>query len=239
MHDVSRVDRAELDADRTQLTSLPADAPCALPVGRVRRYLEALAVVVPTLDEPPESRPVAASWDAAFRQAEAHKSVDIKLPSLGPAPEPLLAPASRSQPWSFRRLVRWPSRSTVGVIVVGAVILVTTSALGHDLPQKIGEAVIFALVGARAMGTVITRQLRKRGPAEELDEATWSEPGVLVGFVLISGTYAAATAATYAGCRWAGIDVSRTGALLVGLLVTLSLALEYGVVSAERLSPMK
>jgi len=142
-------------------------------------------------------------------------------------------------PWSFRRLARPPSRDTVALVVIGAVILVTTAALGHDVPQKIGEAVILALVGTRAMGIVFSRQVRKRGPGEEVDEDACAEPGVVVGFLLIGGTYAAAAAATYAGFRWAGIDVSVVGALLVGLLVTLSLALEYGVVSAERLSPMK
>ena len=88
MYDVSGVDRAELDADREQLASLPADAPCALPVGRFRGYLEALAVVVPTRDKPAGSHAVAASWDAAFRQSQAQKIVDVKLPPLGPSTAP-------------------------------------------------------------------------------------------------------------------------------------------------------
>ena len=102
----------------------------------------------------------------------------------------------------------------------------------------VAEAVIVALVGARAMGITLERRIRKRGSDEELDEDVCDEPGAVVAFCLISGTCAAATIAIYGG-QAPGIEVSVVGAVLVGLLVTLSLALEYGVRSADRLSLMK
>jgi hypothetical protein len=237
MHDVSGVDRAELDADRKRLASLPADAACGLPVGRVRKYLEALAVVVPALSEPTRSRATPASWEALDRKSGV--VAGIELPSSALAPAVPLAPAQRSRPWTFRRLARLPSRGTIALVVIGAAVVVTASALGHDLPQMVAEAVIFALVGARAMRITVDRQIRKRGSDEELDEDICDEPGAVVSFCLISGTCAAATIAIYEGARLAGIEVSVVGALVVGLLVTLSLALEYGVVSADRLSLMK
>lgn len=49
-------------------------------------------------------------------------------------------------------------------------------------------------------------------------------------------TYVAATVAVREGAALAGVDVSWIGAGLSGLLVTLSLALDYGVVSADRLA---
>jgi hypothetical protein len=57
-----------------------------------------------------------------------------------------------------------------------------------------------------------------------------------LGFVLLIVTYVAATAAVREGAALVGVDVSWIGAGLFGLLVTLSLALEYGVVSADRLA---
>lgn len=55
-----------------------------------------------------------------------------------------------------------------------------TSAWRDDVAKALGETVIFALVGARAFGTVLDRERRKGGP-EEIGEDVEDEPGALVG----------------------------------------------------------
>lgn len=64
------VDRAELEADRELLASLPEDTACALPVGRIRGYLNALAIVLPPPDEQP-TRHRAEPGRAFLRASEA------------------------------------------------------------------------------------------------------------------------------------------------------------------------
>lgn len=120
------------------------------------------------------------------------------------------------------------------MIVFGAALVLGTSAWRDDVAKAVGETVVFALVGARAFGVVLAQQVRKRGPEEVDDDA--EEPRAVVGFVLLAGTYAAAAVAVHEGGGLAGVPVSWIGAGLFGLLVTLSLALEYGVVAADRLA---
>ncbi len=230
MRDVSGVDPAELEADRERLASLPDDVACALPVGRVRRYLDALAAVHPAVSEPSTAPEPAARWEELFAESEASKTTGL----LSPAWEPV-APTAPSRPWTLRRLAHLPSRGTVLLIVFGAALVLGTSAWRDDVAKAVGEALVFALVGARAFGVVLAQQVRKRGPEEVDDDA--EEPGALVGFLLIAGTYAAAAVAVHEGGALAGVPVSWIGAGLFGLLVTLSLALEYGVISADRLAP--
>jgi hypothetical protein len=237
MHGVPSVDRAQLDADREHLARLPEDAACLLSVGRVRRYLEALADLVPAR-EPAASSDTAGRWEGLLREPEALKAAGIRLPPSTLAAAAPFPPPQRLKPWMVRRLARLPSRGTIALIVIGVAVILATSAWGHAVPQQVGEAVIFTLVGARAFGIVVERRIRKRGPGEEVDDDVCEEPGALVGFALIGGTFAAATVVMYEGAELAGIAVSVIGAGLVGLLVALSLALEYGVVSADSLSPM-
>jgi len=233
MRDASSVDRAELEADRERLASLPDDVPCALPVGKVRRYLDALAAVHPAAGKPSSAQEPAARWDELFAESEASKPTGVLsgVPTSAYAPS---VPIAQSRPWTFRRLARLPSRGTVLLIVFGAALVLGTSAWRDDVAKAVGETVVFALVGARALGVVMAEQIRKRGP-EEVDDDE-AEPGAVVGFLLIAGTYAAAAVAVRAGGVLAGVPVSWVGAGLFGLLVMLSLALEYGVIAAGRLA---
>ena len=233
MRDASSVDRAELEADRERLASLPDEVPCALPVGRVRRYLDALAAVHPAVSKPSSTQEPAARWDEVFAESEASKPTGVLSGIPMPAYAPIV-PLAQSRPWTFRRLTRRPSRGTVLLIVFGAALVLGTSAWRDDVAKAVGETLVFALVGARALGEVTAEQIRKRGP-EEVDDDE-DEPGAVVAFLLIAGTYAAAAVAVHAGAGLAGVPVSWIGAGLFGLLVMLSLALEYGVISADRLA---
>lgn len=152
-----------------------------------------------------------------------------------PAAFGALGPSQPSRRWIFRGHARLPNWVTVAFIVLGGALVLGTSAWRDDVAKAVGETVIFALVGARAFGTVLDRERRKGGP-EEIGEDVEDEPGALVGFVLLVVTYVAATVAVREGAALAGVDVSWIGAGLSGLLVTLSLALDYGVVSADRLA---
>ena len=226
---MAAVDRAELDADRERLADLPDDMACPLPVGRIRGYLNALAVVLPSPDERPTRQEVGpSSWESA-----AFKTAGIESRPPDPATWGAVGPSRPSKRWTFRRQAHLPSWVTIAFIVIGGALLLATSAWRDDVAKAVGETVIFALVGARALGRVMDREIRKGGPEDEDVEA---EPGMLVGFVLLVVTYGAATVAVRAGAALAGVDVSWIGAGLFGLLVTLSLALEYGVVSADRLA---
>src|SRR5215213_10564560 len=135
MQEASPVDRVQLDADRERLADLPDDVPCALPVGRVRGYLNALAGALPSPDPPPppdqEPRLLASE---VFRTAA--------VGSLTPTPP--------SRPWTFRRLARLPSWGTIAFIVLGGAVVVGTCGWRSDVTKAIGETLIFALVGARA-----------------------------------------------------------------------------------------
>jgi hypothetical protein len=233
MRDLSSVDRAELEADRERLASLPDDVACALPVGRVRRYLDALAAVHPAVSKPSSAQKPTARWDELFAESESSKTTGVLAQRPTPAWEPI-GPTAQSRPWTFRRLAHLPSRGTVLLIVFGAALVLGTSAWRDDVAKTVGETVVFALVGARALGLVLAQQVRKRGP-DEVDDVA-GEPGAVVGFLLIAGTYATASVAVHAGGGLAGIPVSWIGAGLFGLLVTLSLALEYGVIAADRLA---
>lgn len=215
---MQEVDRAELDADRERLAELPDDAACALPVGRVRGYLNALAVALP----PPEERP------APHAEALTTRPPDPAIwAAAGPSPP--------SRPWTLRRLARLPSRGTVAFIVLGGALLLGVSAWQDDVAKAVGQTAIFALIGARAFGIVLDREVRKRD-ADEVEDPE-AEPGALVAFVLVVVTYVVAAVAVREGATLAGIDASWIGAGLFGLLVTLSLALDYGVVPARRLAP--
>jgi hypothetical protein len=236
MQEMPPVDRAELDADRERLASLPDDTACALPVGRIRGYLNALAVVLPPPDKQPTRHDAEPRPEAVLRASEAFERAGVRLRPPDPAAFGAFGPSRSSRRWAFRRLVRLPSWGTVGLIVLGGALVLGTSAWRDDVVKAVGEAVVFALVGARAFGTVVDRDVRKGGGPEEVGEDVVDEPGALVGFVLLVVTYVAAAAAVREGAALAGVSVSWIGAGLFGLLVTLSLALEYGVVSADRLA---
>jgi hypothetical protein len=235
MQEMPPVDRAELDADRERLANLPDEMACALPVGRIRGYLNALAVVLPSPDERPTRHDAEPRAEAFLRASEAFKTAGIESRPPDPATWGAVGPSPPPRQWTFRRLARLPSRGTIAFIVLGGALLLGTSAWRDDVAKAVGETVIFALVGARAFGIVLDREMRKRG-SEEVGEDVEDGPGALVGFVLLVVTYVAATAAVREGAALAGVDVSWIGAGLFGLLVTLSLALEYGVVPADRLA---
>jgi hypothetical protein len=236
MQEMPPVDRAELDADRERLESLPDDKACPLPVGRIRGYLNALAVVLPPPDEQPTRHEAEPRPQAVLRASEALEKAGVRLRPPDPAAFEALGPSRSSRRWAFRRLARLPSWRTIGFIVLGGALVLGTSAWRDDVAKAVGETVVFALVGARAFGTVVDRAVRKGGGPEEVGEDVVDEPGALVGFVLLVATYVAAAAAVREGAALAGVSVSWIGAGLFGLLVTLSLALEYGVVSADRLA---
>jgi hypothetical protein len=230
------VDRAELDADRERLASLPDDAACALPVGRIRGYLNALAVVLPSPDEQPTRHNAEPRPEAFLRASEAFERAGVTLRPPDPAAFEAFGPSGSSRPWKFRSQAHLPSWGTIGSIVLGGALVLGTSVWRDDVLKAVGEAVVFALVGARAFWTVVDRDVRKGGGPGEVGEDVVDEPGALVGFVLLVVTYVAAAAAVREGAALAGVSVSWIGAGLFGLLVTLSLALEYGVVSADRLA---
>jgi hypothetical protein len=233
MQEVPPVNRAELEADREGLASLPDDAECALPVGRIRGYLNALAVVLPSPDEQPTPQEAEPPSEAILRAIE---TAGIRLRPPDPAAFGAPGPSASSRAWSFRSQAHLPSWGTIGLIVLGGALVLGTSAWRDDVAKAAGEAVVFALVGARAFATVLVRDVRKGGGPDEDDEHVVDEPGALAGFLLLVVTYVAAAVAVREGAALAGIEVSLVGAGLFGLLVTLSLALEYGVISANRLA---
>jgi hypothetical protein len=233
MPEMPPVDRAELDADRARLAELPEDMACPLPVGTVRGYLDALDVALPPPAERPTHHEAEPGAEAFLRASKAFRAAGIELPPPDHATWGAVGPRPPTR-WTVRRLARLPSRGTVAFIVLAGALLLGTSAWRDDVAKAVGETLVFALVGARAFGIVLAREVRKRGPEEDAEDVE-AEPGALVGFVLFVVTYVAATVAIREGAAVAGLDVSWIGAGLFGLLVTLSLALEYGVVPADRL----
>ena len=233
MQEVPPVDRAALEADRRQLASLPDDAACGLPVGRIRGYLNALAVVLPSPDEHPARLEAEPPSEAVLRAIE---STGMRLRPPDPAAFGAFGPSGSSRPWNLRSQAHLPNWGTIGLIVLGGALLLGTSAWRDDVVKVVGEAVVFALVGARAFGTVIDRDVRKGGGPEEAGEDAVDEPGAVIGFLLLVVTFMAAALVVREAAALAGVKVSVIGAGLFGLLVTLSLALEYGVISADRLA---
>src|SRR3954451_19413617 len=175
MDDMPRIDRAELDADREVLASLPGGVACGLPVDRVRRYLDALAAVVPAPAVRPASHKTPPRWETVFREPGALARLGIELPPPGPMPVPPLAPVQRLRPWRLRELARAPSRGTIVFIIIGVAVLLATSAWQDGVLKSIGEGVVVALVGARALGISLDQQVRKRGD-DELDDGACDEP---------------------------------------------------------------
>jgi hypothetical protein len=233
MLEVPPVDRAALEADRRQLASLPDDAECALPVGRIRGYLNALAVALPSPDERPARQEAEPPSEVVRRAVE---SAGMRLRPRDPAAFGAFGPSASSRPWNFRSQAHLPAWGTIGLIVLGGAFLLGASAWRDDVVKVVGEAVVFALVGARAFGTVFDRDVQKRGGPDEVGEDVVDEPGAVLGFLLFTVTFMAAAVGIHEAAALAGVKVSVTGAVLFGLLVTLSLALEYGVISADRLA---
>jgi hypothetical protein len=234
MQEVPPVDRAALEADREELARLRDDAACGLPVGRIRGYLDALAGVLPSPDEHPAHQEAKPAPEAVLRALE---STGTRLRPPDPVAFQAFGPRRASRPWSFRSQAHLPSWSTIGLIVLGGALVLATSAWRDDVVKAVGEAVVFALVGARAFGIVVDRDIRK-GDSDTggVDEDAVDEPGAVIGFLLLVVTCVAAAVVVHEAAALAGVEVSATGTALFALLVALSLALEYGVVSADRLS---